>query len=47
MRKVVVLPAPGAEQGVEFAGGDRQVEPVDRRPAKALGQRPQHQGRKV
>ena len=28
----------GAEQGIELAGGNREVEPIDRRPAEALGQ---------
>ena len=39
--------AVGAEQRVEFASRDRKVEPIDRRPAKALGQGPQHEGGNV
>ena len=37
----------GAEQRVEFAGADREVEPIDRRPAEALGQALEDKGGRV
>ena len=39
--------AVGAEQRIELAGGNCKVEPIDSRPAEALGQGPQHEGRNI
>ena len=36
-----------AEQSVEFAGSDREVEPIDRRPAEALGEAAEDKGGNV